>query len=93
MAPALSSTERDLRKPGPSRVRRHGSFVTTRSTHMNKDQIKGTLKKLEGEVQQSAGEVIGSRSQQAKGLKKQIDGRARKAVGDIKEIVRDATSK
>lgn len=60
---------------------------------MNKDQIKGTLKKLEGEVQQTTGEVIGSRSQQAKGLKKQIDGSARKAVGDIKEVVRDATSK
>jgi uncharacterized protein YjbJ (UPF0337 family) len=56
---------------------------------MNKDQVKGTLKDAAGKVQQTTGKVIGSHEQQAKGLKKQVEGRAQKAVGDIKEVVKD----
>ena len=60
---------------------------------MNKDQVKGTLKSAAGKVQQTTGKVIGSHEQQAKGLKKQVEGQAQKAVGDIKEVVKDATRK
>jgi uncharacterized protein YjbJ (UPF0337 family) len=58
---------------------------------MNKDQVKGTLKDAAGKVQETTGQVIGSHEQQAKGIKKQIDGKAQRAVGDVKEAVKDAT--
>jgi uncharacterized protein YjbJ (UPF0337 family) len=60
---------------------------------MNKDQVKGTLKDAAGRVQQTTGKVIGSNEQQLKGIKKQVDGHAQKAVGDIKEVVKDASRK
>ena len=60
---------------------------------MNKDQVKGTLKDAAGKAQETAGKVIGSSEQQLKGIKKQVDGQGQKAVGDIKEVVKDATRK
>ena len=60
---------------------------------MNKDQVKGTLKDAAGKVQETAGKVIGSHEHQHKGIEKQVEGKAQKAVGDIKEVVRDATHK
>ncbi len=60
---------------------------------MNTDQVKGTVKNVEGKVQEAAGKVIGSPEQQAKGIAKQIDGHVQKAVGDVKEVVKDAASK
>jgi uncharacterized protein YjbJ (UPF0337 family) len=60
---------------------------------MNKDQVKGTIKDAAGKVQESAGKAIGSHEQQRKGLTKQVEGQAQKAVGNLKEVVKDATSK
>lgn len=57
---------------------------------MNKDQIKGALKDLAGQVQQKTGEVIGNPGQQIKGVQKQVSGKVQKAVGDIKDIVDNA---
>ena len=39
---------------------------------MNENQIKGTAKDIAGKVQETAGQVVGSNSQQAKGLAKQV---------------------
>ena len=58
---------------------------------MNKDQVKGAVKDAAGKVQQKAGELVGSTSQQAKGLEKQAEGKAQKTYGDVKEAVKDAT--
>lgn len=58
---------------------------------MNKNQVKGTIKDLEGKVQEQAGKLVGNKTQQAKGLGKQIAGKAEKSYGDAKEAVRDAT--
>ncbi len=58
---------------------------------MNKDQVKGSLKKAAGKVQQKTGQVIGSPEQEAKGIARQIEGATQKGVGDIKEVVKDAT--
>jgi uncharacterized protein YjbJ (UPF0337 family) len=44
-------------------------------------------------VQETTGKVIGSNEQQRKGIKKQVDGQARKAVGDIEEVVKDVSKK
>ena len=57
---------------------------------VNKNQIKGTARDIAGKVQEEAGKLIGSKEQQAKGLKKQVSGKAEKAVGDVKEVVKKA---
>jgi uncharacterized protein YjbJ (UPF0337 family) len=54
---------------------------------MNKDQVKGAVKKAAGKVQQKTGEAIGSTGQQVKGLVKQAEGKAQKAYGDAKAAV------
>ena len=51
---------------------------------MNKDQMKGSMKKATGKVQQKVGEAVGSEKQQVKGVGKQIDGAAQKAMGNAK---------
>lgn len=57
---------------------------------MNKDQVKGTAKDIAGKVQEEAGKLVGSESQQAKGVAKQVEGTVQKHVGNVKELVKDA---
>ena len=54
---------------------------------MNKDQIKGSAKVVEGKIQEGVGKLTGSDKQQVKGLGKQIAGNAEKAYGDAKAAV------
>ncbi len=56
---------------------------------MNKDQVKGEAKKIGGKIQEEAGKVVGSKSQQVKGLNKQVEGAAQKQFGNVKEAVKD----
>ncbi len=58
---------------------------------MNKDQVKGTAKDVAGKVQQEAGKLVGNEKMQAKGLAKQVSGKVQKGVGDVKEVLKDAT--
>ena len=58
---------------------------------MNKDQIKGDVKIAAGKAQEKAGEIIGSKNQQAKGLAKQVKGETQKTAGDIKHAVKSST--
>ena len=60
---------------------------------MNKDQVKGTAKDIEGKVQDEAGRAAGSEEHEAKGLGKQVAGKAQKKYGDAKEAVKDAVDK
>jgi len=60
---------------------------------MNKDQVKGAAKEAAGKLQQKAGALLGSTSQEAKGLAKKVQGKTQKKVGDAKEALKDATSK
>ena len=60
---------------------------------MNKDQVKGTAKDVAGKLQQKAGKLVGNEKMQAKGVAKQISGKLQKGVGDVKEVVKDATTK
>lgn len=55
---------------------------------MNKDQVKGAAKTAAGKVQEGAGKMVGSRTQEAKGLSKQATGKTQKAMGDVKETVK-----
>jgi uncharacterized protein YjbJ (UPF0337 family) len=60
---------------------------------MNKNQVKGVAKDIAGKAQETAGKLVGSKDQQVKGLEKQIGGKAEKALGDIKEVIKDASGK
>lgn len=60
---------------------------------MNKDQVKGAVKDAAGKVQEQIGKIVGSTEQQRKGIDKQVEGKTQKAVGDVKEVVKDATHK
>jgi uncharacterized protein YjbJ (UPF0337 family) len=55
----------------------------------NKDQIEGSIKDAAGKVQQKTGQVIGSDKQQLKGISRQVEGKLQKAVGDVKEVLKD----
>jgi uncharacterized protein YjbJ (UPF0337 family) len=57
---------------------------------MNKDQAQGVAKDVAGKVQETAGQLTGSREQEAKGVLKQVEGKGQKVLGDAKEIVDDA---
>ena len=56
---------------------------------MNKDQVNGESKDLAGKVQEEAGKLVGSSTQQAKGLEKQVEGKLQKGLGDAKEAIKD----
>ena len=60
---------------------------------MNEDQVKGVAKDIAGKVQETVGEVVGSKDQQAKGLAKQVEGKTEKTLGDAKDVVHDAAKK
>lgn len=60
---------------------------------MNKDQIKGVAKDIVGKIQEDAGKLMGNKEQQAKGLLKQVEGKSEKALGDAKEVLKDAENK
>jgi len=57
---------------------------------INRDQVKGELKDLGGKIQEDVGKLIGSKEQQAKGLKHQAEGKLQRGVGDLKEAVKEA---
>lgn len=57
---------------------------------MNKDQVKGAAKDVAGKIQEGAGKLVGSKSQQAKGLAKQVAGKTQKGFGDGKQAAKDA---
>lgn len=60
---------------------------------INKNQVKGVVKDVVGKVQEEAGKMVGNKEQEAKGLKKQVEGKAEKALGDVKEVVKEAVKK
>ena len=60
---------------------------------MNKDQVKGSIKEAAGKVQQKAGEILGSKEHESKGLTKKAKGMVQRKVGDAREALKDARSK
>jgi len=60
---------------------------------MNKDQMKGGIKNVEGKIQEQVGKLAGSPEQQIKGLSKQVAGKAQESVGDVKEFVKNSSKK
>jgi uncharacterized protein YjbJ (UPF0337 family) len=60
---------------------------------MNKDEIKGKIKEVEGRVQQKAGEWTGSKEDQLKGMGKQAEGKLQEGVGKLKDAGHEAAEK
>jgi len=56
---------------------------------MNKDQVKGTLKNIEGKVHEQAGKFVGNTNQRIKGLTKQVAGKVQQSVGDAKQSIKN----
>ncbi|MDB5813940.1 MAG: CsbD family protein [Rhodocyclales bacterium] len=56
---------------------------------MNKDQVKGTAKKVGGKIEEAAGKVTRSAKLEAKGNAKQVEGTIQKNYGDAKAAVKD----
>jgi len=57
---------------------------------MNTDQVKGVFKQAAGKVQTQFGKTVGSTEQQIKGRMIMAEGLAQQAVGDVREMVKDA---
>jgi uncharacterized protein YjbJ (UPF0337 family) len=56
---------------------------------INKDQVDGRVKEGAGKVQEVAGRVVGSPTQEVKGKIKKTVGTAQAEFGDAKERVKD----
>jgi uncharacterized protein YjbJ (UPF0337 family) len=57
---------------------------------INRDQVKGRAKELEGKVQEVAGKMVGSEHQQAKGNVKKNLGELQARFGDAREMIKDS---
>jgi len=57
---------------------------------MNKDQVNGKLKDIGGQIQEAAGDLVGNREQEVKGLKNQVEGKTQEKLGDAKEVIKDS---
>jgi uncharacterized protein YjbJ (UPF0337 family) len=57
---------------------------------MNKDQVKGTARKIKGSIEEAAGKLMGDAKLQAEGKVDKAVGAAYQAVGDIRSAGRKA---
>lgn len=56
---------------------------------MNKDQVKGVAKHVQGEVQEQVGKLTGDTETRLKGHAKEMEGKAQKELGDAREALKD----
>lgn len=63
------------------------SFINTalRLIIMNKDEVKGKGKQMEGQIREGVGKLTGNKTEQAKGKVEQVEGKAQQEVGKIKK--------
>mgnify|MGYP000739342674 CR=1 FL=1 len=57
------------------------------------DKIKGTANEAIGKAKQGIGEVTGNDRLQGEGVIQEVKGKGQKAVGDAKEMAKDALDK
>ncbi|MBZ2190099.1 CsbD family protein [Alcanivorax sp. JB21] len=55
---------------------------------MNKDQVKGTAKQVEGKVKEKTGQTLGNKEMEVKGKVKNQEGKIQGAYGDAKNDVK-----
>lgn len=57
---------------------------------MDKDRIKGAAQKIKGSIEKTVGKMVGNRKLETDGKIDEAAGNIRKAVGEGKDVVRDA---
>ena len=57
---------------------------------MDKDRIKGAAQKFKGNIVKTVGKLIGNKKLETDGKIDEAAGNVRKAVGEAKDVVRDA---
>ena len=62
-----------------------------RRTQMDKEHLKGTADKAKGAIKDTAGKMTGDKELQSEGKMDKAKGSAHKAVGDVKDAVKNAT--
>jgi uncharacterized protein YjbJ (UPF0337 family) len=60
---------------------------------MDKERVKGGLKKTTGKVKEKVGQLVGDRHTEAEGRAEQAEGRVRSAVGHAKDAAREMVGK
>jgi uncharacterized protein YjbJ (UPF0337 family) len=60
---------------------------------MDKERIKGGLKKATGSIKEKAGQMTGNRDLEAEGTADRAEGKVRDVVGHAKDAVRNLTEK
>lgn len=60
---------------------------------MNKDQVKGRVEEVKGNVKEATGKAVGNRDLQAEGTVDKAAGKVQKNYGDAKEKVKGAIDK
>jgi uncharacterized protein YjbJ (UPF0337 family) len=64
--------------------------ITEEQNMINKDQVKGNVKEVGGKIEKEAGKVLGNPKLEAKGAKHELEGKVQTAVGNLKEVIKDA---
>lgn len=59
---------------------------------MDKDRIKGVAQKIKGNIKQAVGRMTGNKELETDGKIDSAAGSVRKAVGEAKDVVRDAVN-
>lgn len=57
---------------------------------MDKDRIKGVAQKIKGNIKEAVGKITGNKDLETDGKIDNAAGNVRKAVGEAKDVVRDA---
>jgi uncharacterized protein YjbJ (UPF0337 family) len=60
---------------------------------VNKDQIKGRTKEVEGKINEVVGKVVGDKKLEVKGKVQQIGGEAQAKLGDVRQDLKDSFKK
>ena len=60
---------------------------------MNKDQVKGRIEQVKGNVKEAAGKVVGNKKLETGGQIEQVTGKTQAGYGDLKEDVKDAVKR
>ncbi len=57
---------------------------------MDKERIKGAAQKIKGSIEKTVGRLVGNKKLETDGKLDEVAGDVRKAVGQAKDVVRDA---
>jgi uncharacterized protein YjbJ (UPF0337 family) len=57
---------------------------------INKDQVKGRVREVEGTIKEAAGKLVGNEKLERKGKAEKVLGEAQARFGDVKKDVTDA---